>query len=491
MVFWYVGSVVWDALHLTRNAQLSDPHTWAMLLLPAALAARPIPMWVIIGVAAGLAISFIACLVADLRSLFGAERELNQRPSAAEGRGSPYPGPLLWPLLLVVSIAITVGLRPARADATALGETALIILVACLLLGAGATVVVMGVRRPAGWRAPQLPAIAADTDHPPTRASAASVTRPTPLRSIDHLMTAGRIDLAPLAETVATEARRARRASTWLFGGMMLLIVAALAAATLAPQLPGTNAATGFRLLAVLVAVVCVVLAGVVAMVRMVSRIDDRRMVLTALSGVAMSLSWRYAVGGKPLAVVPAAPDESIGRYYELLAQALDVTVPFTPLPPSGQVSAQVTDDMRTIRAADLDVRRAMYARGRLQAMSHLYRVRAQQGRGLVMRWSGVALGLITLGAACAVAALVGALPVYPASVLVASVLVTFCWIERPSYGSQARKDAALSVRLLALHARCIDRLEWSEAAWSEFVDSAETTVLSAQDAYLVATMFS
>ena len=105
------------------------------------------------------------------------------------------------------------------------------------------------------------------------------------------------------------------------------------------------------------------------------------------------TLAWRYAVGGHPFIV--DTPDEESDALF--VQRCRDIMRDLDTLDLAADGASQITDDMRRLRAAQLQTRKDAYERGRIADQQAWYSARATWNQKRRVAWQ-LALMLLEIG---------------------------------------------------------------------------------------------
>ncbi|MEV7776435.1 DUF4231 domain-containing protein [Kitasatospora sp. NPDC086791] len=189
------------------------------------------------------------------------------------------------------------------------------------------------------------------------------------------------------------------------------------------------------------------------------------------------TLAWKYTVRARPFDGEAESAD--VDRGY--LLQVEDVLRAFEDpeiVPPD--TVAEITPEMRRLRAESLTARRTLYLRTRVEGQRTWYRSRAESCESQAVSWGlGIAV-LIILGAAAAVAQATGALQVHIFGASSAAAAAIIAWTQlkqlRPlaaAYQLAARELENVGNQLSDLDVRAPD----AEVRWARLAAEAEDAV--------------
>ncbi|WCN83658.1 DUF4231 domain-containing protein [Micromonospora sp. LH3U1] len=212
---------------------------------------------------------------------------------------------------------------------------------------------------------------------------------------------------------------------------------------------------------------------SIVEVFLLTNRPNERWYVGRALSESIKSLTWRFAIAADPF---PRSRDDSecveefTGR---LLGLTTDMSSAGLAAPAvSGQ---QITEGMRTLRAASLEDRRAAYLTGRLEAQRAWYAERSLSNRARATRWSVSMLVLELLAVTLAVSRAAGLTDVDLLGVAAAAIAAGAAWTQTRQHGAVATAYALASQELAAMGSLAT-RIN-SETQLSQFVSDTETAI--------------
>ena len=273
-------------------------------------------------------------------------------------------------------------------------------------------------------------------------------------------------DLPPFQRAVSYQSQRGQRVYATLIAlRLSLLLVAAIAGVAtwkLDNFAPGPALAAG-----------AFAATSIVEVFLLTNRPNERWYVGRALSESIKSLTWRFTTAADPFP-----------RGAERLGQRRGIHPPTVGLDP-GHVGRrfggtrggweQITEGMRTLRAASLAERRAAYLTGRLEAQRAWYAERSLSNRARATRWSVSMLVLEIVGVTLAVSRAAGLTDLDLLGVAAAAVAAGAAWTQTRQHGAVATAYALASQELAAMGSLAT-RLG-SEAELSRFVNDTETAI--------------
>ncbi|WP_380285813.1 DUF4231 domain-containing protein [Kitasatospora purpeofusca] len=189
------------------------------------------------------------------------------------------------------------------------------------------------------------------------------------------------------------------------------------------------------------------------------------------------TLAWKYSVRARPFEGDAESAD--VDRGY--LLQVEDVLRAFEDpaIVPPGSV-AEITPEMRRVRAESLTSRRTLYLRTRVEGQRTWYRSRAESCESQAVTWGLAVAALIIVGAAAAVAQATGALQVHVFGATSAAAAAVIAWTQlkqlRPlaaAYQLAARELENVGNQLSDLETRTPD----AEQRWARLAAEAEDAV--------------
>ncbi|MEU8420531.1 DUF4231 domain-containing protein [Micromonospora sp. NPDC048835] len=273
-------------------------------------------------------------------------------------------------------------------------------------------------------------------------------------------------DLPPFQRAVSYESQRGQRVYATLIAlRLSLLLVAAVAGVAtwklddlaLGPALAaGAFAAT-----------------SIVEVFLLTNRPNERWYVGRALSESVKSLTWRFSVAADPFPRSRSDSDSVEEFTNRLFGLTRDMSAAGLSAPAlAGQ---QVTEGMRTLRAASLADRRAAYLTGRLEAQRAWYAGQSLSNRARATRWSVSMLVLEIVGVTLAVSRAAGLTDLDLLGVAAAAVAAGAAWTQTRQHGAVATAYALASQELAAMGS--LGTRVSSEAELSRFVNDTETAI--------------
>jgi len=191
------------------------------------------------------------------------------------------------------------------------------------------------------------------------------------------------------------------------------------------------------------------------------------------------TLCWRYAVGSRlfPPDMDDAAADKLfVERLRDVLGSIRDLQTVQT----AGTTHEEITPWMRRLRAAPLDERRAAFERDRIEDQQRWYAAKSDFNRRQAQRWGLMVLALEFLGVVVGAVKAFGLLPSGSTAGVVLALVATVgaataAWVQTKQYATLASAYAIANEELAAIRALAAHAA--GEAAWAEFVDSAEAAI--------------
>ncbi|MFE6866922.1 DUF4231 domain-containing protein [Kitasatospora sp. NPDC057692] len=257
----------------------------------------------------------------------------------------------------------------------------------------------------------------------------------------------------------------------WYRGLISMLVVAAAVGSLPGPDEKGASDITP------LFSVVALLVAGYFWSRLRRSNPQARWYEARAAAESVKTLAWKYSVRARPFE--GAAESADVDRGY--LLQVEDVLRAFEDpaIVPPGSV-AEITPEMRRVRAESLTSRRTLYLRTRVEGQRTWYRSRAESCESQAVTWGLGVAALIIVGAAAAVAQATGALEVHVFGATSAAAAAVIAWTQlkqlRPlaaAYQLAARELENVGNQLSDLDTRTPD----AEQRWARLAAEAEDAV--------------
>ncbi|MFE7188271.1 DUF4231 domain-containing protein [Kitasatospora sp. NPDC057541] len=257
----------------------------------------------------------------------------------------------------------------------------------------------------------------------------------------------------------------------WYRGLISMLVVAAAVGSLPGPDDKGASDITP------LFSVVALLVAGYFWARLRRSNPQGRWYEARAAAESVKTLAWKYAVRARPFEGDAESAD--VDRGY--LLQVEDVLRAFEDpaiVPPESV--AEITPEMRRVRAESLTARRTLYLRTRVEGQRTWYRSRAESCESQAVTWGLGVAGLIIVGAAAAIAQATGALQVHVFGATSAAAAAVIAWTQlkqlRPlaaAYQLAARELENVGNQLSDLDPRMPD----AEQRWARLAAEAEDAV--------------
>jgi SMODS and SLOG-associating 2TM effector domain 3/SMODS and SLOG-associating 2TM effector domain 1 len=205
----------------------------------------------------------------------------------------------------------------------------------------------------------------------------------------------------------------------------------------------------------------------------LVERPDEQWLKARAAAESIKTLTWRYMVGGAPL------PDSLSDEEADLLflARTSDVLKDLGPLITEVRVgtNAQITPEMRAIRAEPLVERQRVYLEGRISDQWNWYSKRSAANGARRHRYSLAALGCEICGVLVATLRMFEVIDVDLLSVLATMAASIIAWSQAKQYHALAGSYAIAAQELAIVRSSPVHHLD--ESDWSGFVSDAEEAI--------------
>jgi hypothetical protein len=277
----------------------------------------------------------------------------------------------------------------------------------------------------------------------------------------------GPVDLPPLAVAASNASMGAQRMhSRGTLAYLGLLVAAAVFGAIRYRPDP---ASLDYSALA---ALVCFVLAALVAGFLASTRPDRTWYDGRAAAESVKTLAWRYAVGGNPFPL-PGSDGPADAFFAERLKEIIK-TLRYVNLG-TGTAAPQITPWMRASRSASSDERRRCYEVGRIEEQQTWYSTRASWNERRASKFALAGLGLTALGVLLALGRAVGVIDADLLGVVSASAAALTAWLQVKQHEALARAYAVAAHELGTI--RSLIGQSESGADWARFVDAAEEAI--------------
>jgi protein-S-isoprenylcysteine O-methyltransferase Ste14 len=187
-----------------------------------------------------------------------------------------------------------------------------------------------------------------------------------------------------------------------------------------------------------------------------------------AVAESTKTLSWRYAVGGKPYPI-----GEDADEAFELDIKALGTDV--GALQGAVATGGSPTAWMRSLRSTDLETRRSSYIEGRVRDQEAWYARKARHNLRRARMWSLTLLVAEALGVVLALLKALSFVTIDLASLAAAVIASGAAWLAVKQHESIGAAYTIASLELASVHVRLLSVDD--ESQWAEEVASAEEAV--------------
>lgn len=184
------------------------------------------------------------------------------------------------------------------------------------------------------------------------------------------------------------------------------------------------------------------------------------------------TLAWRYAVGGRPFGLTGAHARQTDEALVTSLQEVLSA-LPFAATEEG--VGPQITDEMRTLRAAPLADRRRAYERGRIADQQDWYAGKARFNDRRARAWRQVVMALELAGLAAGIATIGGFLSFDLLGVIAAAAAGATAWLQLRQHEALARAYSIATGELSSI--RSLIAYQLTEESWADFIDQAEEAI--------------
>jgi hypothetical protein len=278
----------------------------------------------------------------------------------------------------------------------------------------------------------------------------------------------------PASLGVADQAAiRAQRATRRIYAVELISVVVAAAAGIAAWRV-------GEQDLDVLAAVATVGFAAALAagFVRTMRHQQTDWVKARAAAEAIRAAAWRYAVGGTPFGPGEAAPDAVLlGHVREAMATLADVT-----LPVPATTTAEISADMRALRAAPLGERKDAYRAGRLDDQIDYYRRQSRRSDQARRRWFAVGTVANLAGVTGGLLRFAGVIDVDVVGVAAAVAGAAVAWTQLNQHRTLS---TAYAQTLWQLSLARTQHEAVPEDEWPEYVDSVEDVMAREHSVWL------
>lgn len=185
------------------------------------------------------------------------------------------------------------------------------------------------------------------------------------------------------------------------------------------------------------------------------------------------TLAWRYAVGGHPF--VRTIPDEEADRLF--VQRCSDVLQGLTTLDIAFGSSAQITDEMRSLRNAPLQTRKAAYEAGRIAEQQGWYSTKATWNQVRLTRWQLTLVVVEATGLLAAIARVAGWIDINLLALAAACSAAATAWLQARQHEQLAAAYALTAQELANVRSLVQHSPQDDEDSWAVFVQDAEEAI--------------
>jgi hypothetical protein len=187
----------------------------------------------------------------------------------------------------------------------------------------------------------------------------------------------------------------------------------------------------------------------------------------------AKTLTWRYVVKGEALSA--RLTEEEVDRRFlfelkEILQDLRDIDVSS-----AAGGGAQITDDMRALRALPFSDRRALYKWGRIEDQRSWYAKKALWNSKRARGWTTMVVLTEILGASAGALVATGVIDFDALGILAAVAATVTAWIQAKQHQNLATAYSVTSLELTSIFSEV--NLATDEEKWDEFVGQAEEAI--------------
>jgi SMODS and SLOG-associating 2TM effector domain 3/SMODS and SLOG-associating 2TM effector domain 1 len=182
------------------------------------------------------------------------------------------------------------------------------------------------------------------------------------------------------------------------------------------------------------------------------------------------TLAWRYAVGGSPFPLDAGAHADEL--FLQRLAEVLSG---LERLETQRAEGAQITPEMRSLRASSLAERKQAYERGRIDDQQAWYGSNAEKNRRLALLWGLAVLAAQVAGIVLAGANVAGWLGVNLLGVAAAAAAAAAAWLQSRQHESLTTAYSVAAHELASIRSLIGEKDD--EASWASFVEDSEEAI--------------
>ncbi|MGE3336028.1 MAG: DUF4231 domain-containing protein [Rhodospirillaceae bacterium] len=183
------------------------------------------------------------------------------------------------------------------------------------------------------------------------------------------------------------------------------------------------------------------------------------------------TLSWRYAVGGRPFDKTTLSDHAAAELFLSQLRGLFDVIKDLDLVPPTSS-GEQISQGMRDTRAMSLGERKAAYEGGRVEDQQKWYQAKAAWNRGRGARWALAMLSVEAVGVLFGILKAVGTIEGDLLGFAGAIGAAITAWLQTKQHRALATAYTVTALELASVRSGIA--LVTDEQGWAEFVSDAE-----------------
>lgn len=200
------------------------------------------------------------------------------------------------------------------------------------------------------------------------------------------------------------------------------------------------------------------------------------------------SLAWQYAVSGGSLSQSASASgylDALFQHQLDEIATEAGQSGVRYHTPGNNREIHVITEWMRETRAQDLNARRILYARERIQNQERWYRQRTKRNDRSRMAAQWTFLGVVTAGFMLSILNALAVLRIDLVAVASAISVGILAWIQFNQFAAHAKTSSSMEYRMVAYRERCLsNEVDWTENRWGVFVGEVEAAIAPERGAW-------
>jgi SMODS and SLOG-associating 2TM effector domain 3/SMODS and SLOG-associating 2TM effector domain 1 len=271
--------------------------------------------------------------------------------------------------------------------------------------------------------------------------------------------------LPALHDAASAMADRAQREFLWATRIQLAMLLVAAVGGVVTLEVGAKDTAVG-----AVVGLVAFIIAALARVYTLSRRPETRWYEGRAAAESVKTLAWRYAVGGQPFAVAQGTDPDRL-----FVERIREVLTSLSHLEAGLGNEAQITAEMKELRAASLSERKRAYEADRIRDQQRWYGSKAELNRKRALVWGLAVLGFQLAGAVSAIARIVQWIAVSLLGIAAAASAAAAAWLQSRQHESLVTAYSVASQELAGVRGLIGEGDD--EESWAAFVEDAEEAI--------------